>query len=205
HEFGHAIALLHSGDPNPLMYYAYSAYNIKPGPDDIAGAQRLCGPGAGRAGNSPTSVPPRNPPAQPQANLNQPVVNGKIDNNHYQQFWDFDVEAGDVVNISMKKTSGNLDSLLVLLDANNHVLAYDDDGGGSYDAALKNVKLPQRGTYTVAATRYQQAQGFTTGNYKLSIDYNNTASNTPNPNPSPPHPPPPPPHPPHTPTTPHHI
>src|SRR5262249_1761381 len=185
HEFGHAIGLLHSSDPNALMYYAYSPYNIKPGPDDIAGAQRLYGPGAGRAGNAPTSIPPINPPAQPHPNPNQPVVNGKIDNNHYQQFWDFDVEARDVVNITMKKTSGNLDSLLVLLDANNHVLAYDDDGGGSYDAALKNVKLPQRGTYTVAATRYQQAQGFTTGNYSPSIDYNNKAGNNPNPKPTP--------------------
>src|SRR5204863_928605 len=107
-----------------------------------------------------------------------------IDNNHFQQFWDFDVEAGDTVTITMKKTTGNLDSLLVLLDANNHVLAYDDDGGGNRDAALRNVKLPQRGTYTVAATRYQQAQGFTAGNYSLTIDYNNpTAGNNPNANP----------------------
>src|SRR5204863_4997472 len=31
------------------------------------------------------------------------------------------------------------------------------------NATLRNVRLPQRGTYTVAATRYQQAQGYTNG------------------------------------------
>lgn len=165
HEFGHAIGLLHSSDPNALMYYAYSPYNLKPGPDDIQGAQRLYGPGGNRAANSPTAAPP-------PSNGSQPVVQGVITDQRFAQFWDFDVEAGDTVTINMKRASGDLDSFLVLLDANNHILAYDDDGGGNRDAALRNIRFPQAGTYTVAATRYQQAQGRTSGNYTLSIDYN---------------------------------
>src|SRR5262249_16882136 len=149
------------------MYYAYSPYNLKPGPDDIQGVQRLYGPGGNRAANSPTAAPP-----VPNANPNQPQVQGTITDQRFAQFWDFDVEAGDSVTITMPRTSDNLDSFLVLLDANNHILAYNDDGGGNRDAALRNIRLPQRGTYTVAATRYQQAQGRTSGNYLLSITYN---------------------------------
>jgi len=166
HEFGHGIGLLHSSDPSALMYYAYSPYNLKPGPDDIQGAQRLYGPGGNRAANSPTAMP------APPSNNSQPQVEGTITDQHFTQFWDFDVEAGDTVTITMQRASGDLDSFLVLLDANNHILAYDDDGGGNRDAALRNIRLPQAGTYTVAATRYQQAQGRTSGNYTLSIAYN---------------------------------
>jgi len=166
HEFGHAVGLLHSNSPNALMYYAYSPYNLKPGPDDVAGVQRLYGPAAGRSASSPTSIPgaPQDP--------TRPTVQGTLDNNHFTQFWDFGVEAGDTVTITMRRNSGNLDGVLVLLDANNNILAYDDDGAGNRDATLRSIRLPGRGTYTVAATRYEQAQGFTTGNYTLTISYN---------------------------------
>ncbi len=166
HEFGHAVGLLHSNSPNALMYYAYSPYNLKPGPDDMAGVQRLYGPNAGRSASSPTSIPgvPQDPA--------HPTVQGTLDNNHFTQFWDFGVEAGDTITITMRRNSGNLDAVLVLLDANNNILAYDDDGAGNRDATLRSIRLPGRGTYTVAATRYEQAQGFTAGNYTLTISYN---------------------------------
>lgn len=166
HEFGHALGLLHSDNPSALMYYAYSAYNIKPSPDDVTGVQRLYAATARRDASSPTSIPGTVP------GINKPIVQGTLDNRQFTQFWDFDVEAGDTVTVTMKRASGNLDSLIVLLDANNNILAYDDDSDGRYDASLRAIRLPQKGTYTIAATRYDQAQGFTTGNYTLSIEYN---------------------------------
>lgn len=165
HEFGHAIGLLHSSDASALMYPTYSPYNLKPAQDDIQGAQRLYGAGAGRVANQPTPAP---------NNSGQPQVRGTITDNRFVNFWDFDVDAGETVTISMKRASGNLDSLLVLLDANDRILAYSDDDAGSRDAVLRNIRLPQRGTYSVAATRYQQAQGFTTGDYTLTINYGPT-------------------------------
>ncbi len=81
------------------------------------------------------------------------------------------MNAGETVTIRMEELSGGLDPLLILIDANDNVLAYDDDGGGGFDAELRNISFPQSGTYTVAATRYQQAQGYTTGEYKLTIHY----------------------------------
>jgi len=37
HEFVHAIGLLHTDDPNALMYPEYSPYILQPGQDDLAG------------------------------------------------------------------------------------------------------------------------------------------------------------------------
>jgi hypothetical protein len=166
HEFGHAIGLLHSNDTRALMYAAYSPYNLKPGADDIRGAQRLYGAGTGGVAG-PTPVP-----GQPTDSNGdgQPEVRAKITDERYVNFWDFDAEAGETVTITMNKASGGLDPFLVLLDANNNILAYNDDSSGR-DAVLRNIKLPQRGTYTIAATRHQQAQGHTTGDYLLTIQY----------------------------------
>jgi hypothetical protein len=169
HEFGHAVGLLHSSDASALMYPEYSPYNLKPGPDDIQGVQRLYGAGAGAV--NPTSIPGANT----GGNASQPQVNGMISDRPYVNYWDFDVEAGDTVTITMKHTSGNLDPFIVLLDANNHILAYDDDSAGNRDAVFRNIHLPQRGTYTVAATRADQAQGHTSGNYTLTIEYGTTS------------------------------
>lgn len=166
HEFGHAIGLLHTDDQNALMYPEYSPYELQPAQDDIAGVQRLYGAnGAGPVYNPPSL--PNNPPAAE----GQMQVSGQLDDQHYAHFWDFDVVAGDTVTINMSATQGDLDSFLVLLDANNNVLAYDDDAGGGKNAQLSNLKFPQAGTYTVAATRYAQAQGYTVGTYSLAIQY----------------------------------
>ncbi|MEO8607191.1 MAG: matrixin family metalloprotease [Chloroflexota bacterium] len=168
HEFGHAIGLLHTDDSNALMYPEYSPYVLQPAQDDIAGLQRLYGVG----GSGPVSNPPSLPgfPSNP-AQTGQMQVSGQLDDTHYTHFWDFDVVAGDTVTIDMQAQSGDLDSFLVLLDANNNVLAYNDDTGGGKSAELAHLQFPQAGTYTVAATRYAQAQGYTSGTYVMTIQY----------------------------------
>ncbi len=165
HELGHAIGLLHTNDTTALMYPEYSPYALQPTADDVAGAQRLYGPGAGVAYN-PTAMP-----GVPPATNGQMAVSGQIDNNKFAHFWDFDVQAGAVATITMHRTSGDLDAFLILVDANNNVIAYDDDSGSSKDAQLRNINFPSAGTYTVIATRYAQAQGYTAGAYSLSIQY----------------------------------
>jgi hypothetical protein len=160
HEFGHTIGLLHSQDTSALMYAAYSPYNLQPNRDDIAGAQRLYKAGTGRV-NSPDAG---------GGSQSGNAIRSAITDDQYVTYWDFDVNAGETATISMKTVSGNLDAFLVLLDANNRILAYADDTEGM-NAILKNVRFPQSGTYTVAATRYKQAQGYTAGEYELTITY----------------------------------
>ncbi len=166
HELGHAIGMLHTDDPNALMYPEYSPYVLQPTQDDVAGLQRLYGAG----GSGPLSNPPSLPGVAP-ANNGQMQVSGQLDDQHYTHFWDFDVVAGDTVTITMAAASGDLDSFLVLLDGNNNVLAFDDDSGGGKNAELGYLQFPQSGTYTVVATRFAQAQGYTNGTYTLSIEY----------------------------------
>jgi hypothetical protein len=168
HEFGHAIGLLHTTDANALMYPEYSPYVLQPTQDDISGVQRLYGAGAGRVSN-PTPLP--NLPNPTAAPAGQMQVSGQLDDNKFVHFWDFDVQAGDTVTITMNATGGNLDPFLIIVDQNNHVIAYDDDSGGGKNAQVRNLKFAQAGTYTVAATRFSQAQGNTTGTYTLSIQY----------------------------------
>lgn len=169
HEFGHAVGLLHSSDTSALMYAQYSPYNIYPSADDINGVQRLYGVGNGAVYN-PTPVPGSGQPTDES----QLAVEGTITDNQFIQFWDFDVIAGELVTIEMEHLSGGLDPFLVIIDANDYVLAFDDDSAGDFDAAIHNISFPQSGTYTVAATRFDMAQGFTTGDYRLSIAYGGT-------------------------------
>lgn len=165
HEFGHAIGLLHSNDTSALMYAQYSPYNLQPNYDDIQGVQRLYGAGSGGV-FSPTPAPGSG--TTPQGDS---MVRGRISDNEYVHFWDFDVQAGETITIRMDEVSGGLDPFLILLDANDNLLAFDDDSGGSLNAEIRNIRLPQTGTYTVAATRFQQVQGFSEGEYALSIIY----------------------------------
>ncbi len=166
HELGHAMGRLQTNDPNALMYPEYSPYNLQPGQDDIAGVERLYGTGSGTVSN-----PPSLPNSPTSNNQNQMQVSGEITDQQYTTFWDFDVQSGDTVTITMSSMSGDLDSFLVLIDANNNLLAYDDDSAGDKNAELAHLRFPQSGTYTVAATRYAQAQGYTSGTYSLSIEY----------------------------------
>lgn len=172
HEFGHALGLLHSNDPAALMYPQYSPYNLQPADDDIAGLQRLYGRGTGTV---------LNPTPQPGAGASSgDVVVGTITDSAFVHYWDFDVTAGEPVTLTMQSAGGGLDPFLVLLDFNDNVLAFDDDGGapstgGLLDAQLRNIAFPETGTYTVAATRYLQAQGGSTGEYQLSITYGRVA------------------------------
>ncbi|MBZ0296812.1 MAG: matrixin family metalloprotease [Anaerolineae bacterium] len=173
HEFGHAIGLLHSTDTSALMYPQYSAYNIYPSTDDINGVQRLYGAGNGAVYN-PTPAPGSGQPTD----QGQLAVEGTITDNQFIQFWDFDVVAGENVTIQMESLSGGLDPFLVIIDTNDYVLAFDDDSAGDFDAVIRNISFPQTGTYTVAATRFSMAQGYTTGDYRLSIAYGETAAAT---------------------------
>ncbi|MBK8026729.1 MAG: matrixin family metalloprotease [Chloroflexi bacterium] len=164
HEFGHVVGLLHSSDPSALMYAQYSPYNLQPSSDDIAGVQRLYGAGQGGVIGAPTSAPGG---GQDEGN----AVIGTISDAQYVEWWDFDVVSGEYVTITMEALNGGLDPLLIIVDAANQVIAYDDDSAGELNAVVRNIRFPQDGTYSVAATRFEQAQGYTEGQYQLTLDF----------------------------------
>lgn len=98
-------------------------------------------------------------------------VRGTLAGETYFQTYKFTGSANDIVSISMTRTSGNLDTLLLVFDPNGIIIADNDDivAGTVTDSAINNppVRLPVDGEYTIMATRYGKLFGGTAGQYEL--------------------------------------
>jgi hypothetical protein len=83
----------------------------------------------------------------------------------------FDASVGDVINIGMNLTAGNLDTLLLVLDPNGNVVATNDDAvaGEDTNSLIANLEIPQDGRFIVIATRFGILYGATTGSYQLTL------------------------------------
>ncbi len=102
------------------------------------------------------------------------VVGGALDDATYSQAYVIEGAAGNEVIITLENTGGNLDPLLMLMDANLNVVAeHDDISDGNKNARLEMV-LPEDGYYAVLAMRYNGEAGTTSGNYRLTIEGVNT-------------------------------
>ncbi len=88
-----------------------------------------------------------------------------------QLYYSFQAARGDIVNISMQRISGNLDSFLQVTDSNGVVLASDDEvpNSGSLDAEISNLAIPQDGLYVIVASRFGQAAGTSEGGFYLTV------------------------------------
>ena len=93
-------------------------------------------------------------------------VEGTLTENELSAEYTFEGEAGDVVSLTL--SSRRFDSYLTLETAEGVEVASNDDSGGSLDAAIENVALPETGTYTVIVT---SANGTGTGNFVLNLTY----------------------------------
>ncbi|MBN2555469.1 MAG: protein kinase [Anaerolineales bacterium] len=71
--------------------------------------------------------------------------------------WPLNVNAGDIVAITMDEV-GDLDTYLELLDPHGNLLANNDDGGSGRNSRLLAV-IRQTGTYTVIARGYNGGEG----------------------------------------------
>jgi uncharacterized protein YfaP (DUF2135 family) len=93
-----------------------------------------------------------------------------ITNEQPFQAYTFTGQANDVITITMNATSGSLDPLLYLLDANGNLIDLNDDAEeGVTNAAIRDRLLVTGGIYTVVATRYGQDIGGTEGGFELTI------------------------------------
>ncbi|MDP6057182.1 MAG: pre-peptidase C-terminal domain-containing protein [Dehalococcoidia bacterium] len=75
----------------------------------------------------------------------------------------FNLQATSTVEI---RTTGDIDTYLVLYDRLGNVVAEDDDSGGDYNASIEQVL--QRGTYTVRVSQVEGDSVFG-GEYGLSV------------------------------------
>lgn len=100
-------------------------------------------------------------------------VTNRIDDMNPQLYYSFRAEAGDIVNIYMRRVSGDLDPYLQVVDANAFVLADNDDMLGApspFDAGVEGLVIAEAGTYIVVATRYGQTAGTSAGSFVLTVE-----------------------------------
>lgn len=99
---------------------------------------------------------------------------GEINDQQVIVFYVFEGTAGDVVSVQVKNVSGNLDSVLHLYSADGNQwveIANNDDSptGGTYEAALTDVILPQTGKYLIAVNRFGLDQQSTYGTFMITL------------------------------------
>jgi thiol-disulfide isomerase/thioredoxin len=97
----------------------------------------------------------------------EPVL-GTLTNRDFQHAYRFEGQAGDTVSVSLREDSSELDAYLVLMTAEGERLAENDDVAAGTDAAVE-VTLPADGTYIIVATRFLEAEGFSSGDYTLTV------------------------------------
>ncbi|MEQ8673607.1 MAG: pre-peptidase C-terminal domain-containing protein [Aggregatilineales bacterium] len=98
------------------------------------------------------------------------VVEGTLSEDMPRAEYTFAAEAGDYVTLTLE--ADGFDAYLILLDAAGEQITTDDDGAGGLNSRISNFELVAGGDYTVIATSFGDAQGFTAGfgDYVLTIE-----------------------------------
>jgi hypothetical protein len=97
------------------------------------------------------------------------TLSGNIDDTTYAFPYVFNAEAGDTVQAVMTADGSDLDSYLILQNANGDTLAEDDNSAGKPNARLQ-ATISQAGPYALIATRVDLAKGTTSGKFSLTFD-----------------------------------
>ncbi len=96
-------------------------------------------------------------------------VSGELTDKQYERYYRFDAHADDIVTVRMTRSSGYLDSYVVLADSGLVELAADDDSADNQNALIDQYRIPADGSYYIIATRYQLDEGTTTGAFRLDL------------------------------------
>lgn len=117
------------------------------------------------------------PSAQEWLNYGQ-ATPGTISNEQFRQLHLFQGRAGQIISLSMRRTSDDLDPYLVLVTEAGAVLATSDDHNTTRDASIPSIVLPADGVYTVIATRFGHEHGTTSGDYIVLLENLGTSGQT---------------------------
>jgi hypothetical protein len=106
-------------------------------------------------------------------------LTGEITATHWYQRYTYDAQAGDSIEIQVKRTSGTLFPEAEVLDVNGSSIAtaYVDDSGAFADTT---TTLPAKGQYTVAVTRNNRFNGETVGGYEVLVHLVGSGEGSPN-------------------------
>ncbi len=99
-------------------------------------------------------------------------VLGRVTRENPLAFYFVRAARGDVITITMRRTSGNLDPHLDLATPDGRVLVSNDDdelAAGTLDAAIRNYAVLDSGIYLIVATHFGREAGDTEGSYVLEL------------------------------------
>ena len=97
-------------------------------------------------------------------------IDGQIDDGQAIIQACFEGNEGDVVTISLSRTSGDLDTYLQLTDSSgDEVYATNDDCSLSSTDSEIVFELPDDGAYVINASRFNQEDGRTEGRFTLTV------------------------------------
>jgi len=101
-------------------------------------------------------------------------ISGRITSTQYAVIYPFNANEGDIIDVSMQATSGDLDPFLIVLDPSGAEIARNDDDAlsGTFNSLIAGLRLTQTGRHAVVATRFFQRVGDSTGEFNLSISSN---------------------------------
>jgi uncharacterized protein YfaP (DUF2135 family) len=95
---------------------------------------------------------------------------GAIYLDDFFRVYQFEARANELVTISATATSGSLDTLLQITDANGNLLAVNDDANGTRNSQIANFRLANAGTYYAVVTRYGKEYGGSEGEFELLLN-----------------------------------
>lgn len=95
-------------------------------------------------------------------------VIGTISDTNAEVYYTFQAEQGDILTISMVRSSGTLDPYLRVVDSERFVIAENDDqpGAETRNARIDALIIQETGAYIVMATRYDDSSG----SFVLSVE-----------------------------------
>lgn len=97
-------------------------------------------------------------------------LQGTITNDQSYVAYSFEGRAGEFITIDMLRTTGNLDTLLLLIDSNGSIVDSNDDVAfGNTNSTISNARLLTDGTYIIVASRYGKEIGGTEGTFELLL------------------------------------
>ncbi len=95
-------------------------------------------------------------------------VIGTISDANSEVYYTFQATQGDILNISMVRSSGTLDPVLQVVDGDRFEIARNDDriGADTRNSGIDGLIINRSGTYIIIATRY----GDSAGSFVLTIE-----------------------------------
>ena len=172
---GHEIAR-NDDEPGGTLNALISGLSLPENGDYTIVASRYLQQFGSSSGGFTLSVTLNNASLRKNGTFSRPIdynsaANGSIGGEEFEQIYTFAGHGGDVVNIRMTKTSGDLDSILILTDNLGNILTRNDDDriSGTIDSFISGYLLPADGFYSIIATRYQTTTGESSGNFRLDL------------------------------------